>query len=104
MDELVQSLSFFVTRKNTIKFILGRSLTKQIYSKIWRTTNMSDDYDIGIVAFLNGEVVGNINIQFKFQRKKLPSELFFSKKNGKISKISIVKILQNFVDFLYTIS
>jgi hypothetical protein len=41
---------------------------------------MSDDYDIGIVAFLNGEVVGNINIQFKFQRKKLPSELFFFQK------------------------
>ena len=72
---------FVICDRSSNEFMNGRNLTKKIYNKTWGTDEMSDDYDVGVVAFHNSKPVGNVNIQLRKNRDSIPSERFFYKEN-----------------------
>ncbi|NWO04171.1 MAG: hypothetical protein HLX50_00270 [Alteromonadaceae bacterium] len=77
MPAAPRDIKFVLCPKNSDEFLDGRSLAKDIYKKSWGTNKMGDDYDIGIVAYEQNEVIGNINIKLPDHKNKLPTDKYF---------------------------
>lgn len=101
MEKMVHNkdnLQVYIVDKESDKFLIGRTLTKNIYQDKFKTTNIKDNYDLGIVMFYNFLPIFNINITI--YNKKLPFLLFFKINNDiKIDSTSFelsgLSILEN---------
>lgn len=69
------NLEVYIVDNKSEKFLIGRNLTKSIYHDKFKTTNIKDNYDLGIVMFYKGDPILNINI--KIYDKSLPFLNFF---------------------------
>jgi hypothetical protein len=74
------ALEIHVVDKNDIFYPKGRSLARSVYKHKWKTENLLDSNDYGIVIVSEGRVIANMNIQMG-GTQPLKSEKFFSKKH-----------------------
>lgn len=70
-------IKFIICHGNSDAFIQGRKIAKKEYYKYWGTQRMSDDYDVGIIAYSGDTPIANINIQFGTKKNKLFSEHYY---------------------------
>jgi hypothetical protein len=76
------ALEIHVVDKNDIFYPRGRLLARSVYKHKWKTENLVDSNDYGIVIISEGRVIANMNIQMGSSRP-LKSEKFFSQKHWK---------------------
>lgn len=67
--------------KNDVFYHKGRILAEDVYRQVWKTENLVDGNDYGIVVVSNNTVVGNVNLQVKDHQEPLKSETFFKEKH-----------------------
>lgn len=68
---------------NDIFYKKGRILAENVYRQVWNTENLIDGNDYAVVVSLQGEVIGNMNLQVKSSEKLLKSETFFGQEHWK---------------------
>lgn len=86
MENLVYNkdeLEIFIVNNDSSKFIDGRILTKDIYYNKFRTTNIKDNYDFGMVMYYKGVII--FNLSFTIHKNNLPFLKFFELTSEKIT-------------------
>lgn len=98
------SIETHIVEREDIFYTKGRNLAKAVYKDVWKTENLVDGNDYGIVVVCNGKVLGNANIQIKKPEKALKSEKFFGAShwknyfqvsNSEIAEISALAVSQD---------
>ena len=101
---LQTSIDTHIVEREDIFYTKGRNLAKAVYKEVWKTENLVDGNDYGIVVVCDGKVLGNANIQLKKSGKLLKSEAFFGESHwvdyfetsdSEIAEISALAVSQD---------
>ncbi|WP_013323703.1 hypothetical protein [Gloeothece verrucosa] len=77
------SIEVHLVDTNDIFYKRGRLLAEKVYHEVWNTEHLIDGNDYAVVISLEGEVIGNMNLQVRSPQKLLKSEKFFGREHWK---------------------